>query len=60
MYRALCYYTRDGATKCKLHKRRMDLIVPLANALNPNAFCDMYRVLCATPSPPPPPPPACA
>ena len=35
MYRALCYYTRDGATKCKLHKRRMDLIVPLANALNP-------------------------
>ena len=56
MYRALCYYTRDGASKCKLHKRRMDLIVPLANALNPNAFCDMYRVLCA----PPRPPPACA
>jgi hypothetical protein len=46
MYRALCYYTHDDATKCKLHKRRMDLIVPLANALNPTAFCDMYRVLC--------------
>jgi hypothetical protein len=47
MYRALCYFTNDDATKCKLHKRRMDLIVPLANALNPTAFCDMYRVLCA-------------
>ena len=51
MYRALCYYTHDDATKCKLHKRRMDLIVPLANALNPNAFCDMYRLLCASPAP---------
>lgn len=53
MYRALCYYTHDDSTKCKLHKRRMDLIVPLANALNPTAFCDMYRVLYVAMFPPP-------
>jgi hypothetical protein len=52
MYRALCYYTDDDSAKCKLHKRRLDLIVPLANALNPNAFCDMFRVLCAFPRQP--------
>ena len=55
MYRALCRYTDDDSTKCKLHKRRMDLIMPLARVLNPTAFCDMYRVLCA---PPPSPCPA--
>ena len=58
MYRTLCRYTHDDATKSKLHKRRMDIIVPLANALNPAAFCDMYRVLCATPAPPSLPAPA--
>lgn len=40
LYRSLAHYEEDASTKCKLLKRRIDLVEPLLKTLSPKVYFD--------------------
>jgi len=45
LYQGLVFFEKNSSTKCKLHKRRIDLIQPLLDELNPQYYLAICRQL---------------
>merc|ERR1712228_495808 len=46
IYKYLAYFEQDKSTKCKLHKRRINLLKPIESELSMGAYQDIVQSLC--------------
>ena len=46
IYKFLAYFEADKSTKCKLHKRRINLLKPIESEISVNAYQDIVQSLC--------------
>merc|ERR1712232_1530203 len=46
IYKYLAFFEQDLSTKCKLHKRRINLLKDIESQLSVNAYEDLVQDLC--------------